>query len=47
MMKRVNDLGNAKVITTGERQPNYSLHPAWRAFMHYCTELQRGERLSY
>ena len=42
-MKSENDLGNARVIAIGERPPNHSLHPAWRAFIHYCGELQHGE----
>jgi hypothetical protein len=43
MMKTEKDLRNAKVIAMGERQPNHSPHPAWRAFIHYCAELRHGE----
>jgi len=30
-------------LTTAMRPPENALHPAWRAFLHFCRELQYGE----
>jgi hypothetical protein len=37
--------GRAWVLTlrTAMRQQENALHPAWRAFLHFCRELQHGE----
>ncbi len=33
----------AGALTREECVPDKSLHPAWRAFVRYCAELQHGE----
>jgi len=30
-------------LTTPVRPHENALHPAWRAFLHFCRELQHGE----
>ena len=32
-----------KTAGAGVRPSDNSLHPAWRAFVRYCAELQHGE----
>ncbi|HEY3139470.1 MAG TPA: hypothetical protein VGL29_25845 [Blastocatellia bacterium] len=34
---------DASTPTTGERFAVNGLHPAWRALVRYCAELQHGE----
>lgn len=43
-MKNGIDFVKTAVIMPSERKAAIdSLHPAWRAFLRYCTELQHGE----
>lgn len=30
-------------LTAGKGRANGNLHPAWRAFVSYCTEMRHGE----
>ena len=43
-MKPANAFTNHTRVPREERELIFSsLHPSWRAFVHYCAELQHGE----
>jgi hypothetical protein len=42
-MNNTADKGSALRDITPIRMDTSPIHPAWRAFIRYCTELQHGE----
>ena len=42
-MENGNGFENRSTLAAGERFAVSSLHPAWRALVRYCAELQHGE----
>jgi len=42
-MKSENGLKNTFVVIPNQRISDSDLHPAWSAFITYCSELEHGE----